>query len=87
MSKTEVDNTFRETVVSMLNMLGDRSERCTVLVKHGHCEGCEADSWYAWSEGLLSLGYKDTRAGWQQMMRDNYPEFPTDEEIEHAQRS
>jgi hypothetical protein len=69
----------KQTIITMLNMLGDRSVKCPSN-KEG-CEGCSADAWAAWDEGLQALGYPSTSQGWQQMMRNNYEHFPSDEEI------
>jgi len=73
-------DTYEKTVVNMLNMLGDKSSVCSSN-KNG-CDGCDADTFAAWEEGLTALGYSPTRQGWRQMMRDNYDYFPSDEEIE-----
>lgn len=71
---------YKKTIINMLNMLGDRSKNCRSNEKG--CEGCSADAWAAWDEGLQVLGYPSTSKGWRAMMRDNFPGFPSDEEIE-----
>lgn len=67
-----------DTIVHMLNALGDRSYMCP----DNTCETCEADAYEAWASGLRSLGYEATGEGWRLMMRDNYPGFPTEEEFQ-----
>ena len=45
---------YRETIVAMLNILGDWSKPCPGGSK---CVGCEADASAAMEEGLSALGY------------------------------
>ena len=64
---------YKQVIVSMLNMLGNRD---TEHGKKEFCLGCVADADSAWEEGLKALGYEASEAGWRKMMQDNYKGFP-----------
>lgn len=53
------EDSFRQALVSMLNVLGDRSEPCP---EGEACEGCAAESQIAQAEALDRLGY----SSWQE---------------------